>query len=174
MTKIEGEGKILFNGRFTQVREYILKNEGKEDIEYECVIRSNAVTAIVFNPQKNKYLFVRQFRVGAGKDLVELAAGMLDKENEDPKEAIIREIEEELGYSVNESTVKLLSEFYSSPGGFKEKMFLYYVETLEKINDGGGLEDENIHIIEMTREEVIGYVFEDAKTVIGQLLVASS
>lgn len=172
MRKIVGEEKVLFKGRFTEVREYALADDGKDELlKYECVRRKNSVCAIVFNPETEKYFFVKQFRVGAKKELVELVAGMLDQENEDPETAIVREIEEELGYAVSSGSVRFLDDFYSSPGGFEEKMFLYYAEVSKRINNGGGVDDESIVILELSRDEVVNAQFEDAKTVIGQLYI---
>lgn len=170
--KITLPGTTLFQGRFTTVTQYELLNEKNGDVlQYECVSRRNSVTAIVFDRDREKYFFVRQFRVGAKKPLIELVAGMLDKENEDPETAIVREIEEELGFSVEQNSLRRLASFYSSPGGFEEKMHLYYAEVSERINHGGGVDDEQIEIIEWDRDQVASAVFEDAKTIIGQLYI---
>lgn len=169
MRKIAGNPKILFKGKFTEVKEYPLQDDGKEEIlNYECVSRKNSVAAIVYNPHTEKYFFVKQFRIGAKKELIELVAGMLDQPGEDPQAAIVREIEEEIGYSVNAESIKFLHSFYSSPGGFEEKMHLFYAEVSAKINEGGGVHDENIQIIEFSKDEVEKMIFEDAKTVVAQ------
>lgn len=168
MRKIEGEKRILFKGRFTTVLEYDLVDEGKEGVlKYECVDRGDSVAAVVYNAETKNYYFVKQYRIGAQQEVVELVAGMFNRETETPEDAICREIEEEIGYSVKKSSLKLINTFYTSPGGLAEKMYLYYAETNQQLNDGGGIEDENLTIITMTKSELLKTEFFDAKTIIG-------
>lgn len=172
MRKIIGEKRILFKGKFTIVNEYDLKDDGIEQVhKYECVDRGDSVAAMVFNPKTEKYYFVKQFRIGAQNELVELVAGMFDRKTETPEAAIVREIEEELGFTVGPKSLKLLSHFYTSPGGLAEHMYLYYAETAAQIHDGGGIDDESIEIILMTKEELKQYPFEDAKTLVGCMFI---
>ncbi|MBK7432031.1 MAG: NUDIX hydrolase [Bacteroidetes bacterium] len=77
--------------------------------------RADSVCAVVFNKETDKYLFVKQFRVGAKKEMIELVAGMVEKDDVSLEDCIIREIAEELGYSVNKDDVRFLYSFYSSP-----------------------------------------------------------
>lgn len=168
MRKIKGEKRVLFKGMFTTLLEYDLVDEGKDEVlKYECVDRGDSVTAIVYNPEIEKYYFVKQFRIGAKQELVELVAGMFDRETETPEDAICRETKEELGYSVKRNSLKLINSFYTSPGGLAEKMYLYYLETDKKLNDGGGIDDEQLTIITMSKDEISRTKFEDAKTIIG-------
>jgi ADP-ribose pyrophosphatase len=76
-----------------------------------------------------------------------------------------REIDEEIGYKTD--SIKLLDEFYSTPGGTNEVLTVYYSEVSEKISEGGGLENEDIDIVEMDLDEVLTTRFRDAKTIIG-------
>jgi ADP-ribose pyrophosphatase len=98
--------------------------------------------------------------------MLEIVAGTLDKPGEDPHDAIVREIEEEVGYDVD--TIKLIDECYMSPGGSSEIITIYFCEVSKKVSEGGGLESEleEIDVIEMTREELLTTRFKDAKTII--------
>ncbi|NBO22632.1 NUDIX hydrolase [bacterium] len=142
-------------------------NKKGKIVNYEVVNKKSAVAAVVYDTVKEKYIFVKQWRVGSTSDLIEVVAGTLDKNNEDPREAIKREILEEIGYETD--YIKLLDEFYTSPGGTNEMVTIYYCEVSNKVAEGGGLEEESeeIEIVEMSREEVLTTRFLDAKTIIG-------
>ena len=47
---------------------------------------------------------------------------------------------------------KLIARFFSSPGGTSERIFLYFAEVrnVDKVGKGGGIDDENITLVQMT------------------------
>ncbi|MBP6658847.1 MAG: NUDIX hydrolase [Bacteroidia bacterium] len=172
--KITGE-EVAYEGKFLQVKKYKLQSsiDSTEHV-YECLERADSVCAVVFNKETDKYLFVKQFRVGAKKEMIELVAGMVEKEDASLEDCIIREIQEELGYSVNKDDVRFLYSFYSSPGASTEKMHLFYVDVDQKISAGGGIHDEDIEIVEFTADELMNVdMFEDVKTILGAVWVNS-
>ena len=172
--KITAE-EVAYDGKFLKVNKYTIKNSNDQSEEiYECLERGDSVCAVVFNKETDKYLFVKQYRLGAKKDLIELVAGMVDKEDSSLEDCIIREIVEELGYSVNKDDVRFLYSFYSSPGASTEKMHLFYVDVGQKISKGGGVGDEDIEIVEFTADELMDLdKFEDVKTILGAVWVNS-
>ena len=169
MSKIILSEETAFPGRWIKVNRYHVEDSSDHSVkEFECMERGNSVTALVYDPSTDEYLFTEQWRMGAKTDLLELAAGAMDHAGEKPEQTIQREIEEELGYKINPGSLKLLFEFYVSPGGCSEKMFLYYAETGEKISDGGGIDDENIRIVRLKFDQLKNLQqFQDAKTLIG-------
>jgi len=158
------ERKILHNGHY-KLSELTVDADGKE-LKRERFEPGRAVAALVYDTAQQRYLFVRQFRVGAESELLEVAAGVLDKEGEGPEEAIRREIDEELGYAVDH--LEPVTSFYASPGASAEYVWLYYAEVSKKIGEGGGAadEDEGITVVAFTWEELISTRFEDAKTLL--------
>jgi nudix-type nucleoside diphosphatase (YffH/AdpP family) len=121
--------------------------------------RGNGVAGIVYNTDTAKAILVKQFRYpcyhnGPGW-IVEVVAGMLGAE-EDPAEAMKREVLEEIGYEVKH--IEKISTFYVSPGGTSEKIYTYYIEVdnSSKVHDGGGLlhEQENIEVLEYSLAEL--------------------
>ena len=121
-------------------------------------------------------ILVRQFRYptfekGPGW-IVELPAGMVEG-GEDPEHSIRRELIEEVGYEP--SHLEFVGDFYVSPGGSSERLFLYYVEVSEatRVASGGGLSDEgeDIEIVEVALENLVNQLrrgeLKDAKTIIG-------
>ncbi len=138
--------------------------------------RGDSVAAIIWHKDKKKVVLTEQFRYptyekGPGW-ITEIIAGGLKKE-ENPEAALIREIEEEIGYHVAE--VEHISTFYVSPGGTSERIILYFTEVTsdDKKSQGGGVDDENEDIKEVhfSMEELWQYFKEgklvDAKSIIG-------
>ena len=68
--KITAE-EVAYDGKFLKVNKYTIKNSNDQSEEiYECVERGDSVCAVVFNKETDKYLFVKQYRLGAKKDLI--------------------------------------------------------------------------------------------------------
>lgn len=144
--------------------------ETDTQVRLERLHTADAVCAVVFNTITRKLIFVRQYRPGPDADILELVAGKIDA-NELPGAAIIREIEEEIGYKVD--SLQQWQEFYVSPGVSTEKITLFYATVSTQISAGGGLatENEDITIIEHSICEVSemlrNTMIRDAKTLIG-------
>ena len=138
--------------------------------------RGDSVAAVVWRRDHDALLFTEQFRFptmtkGPGW-LLEIIAGTVDA-GESADAAICREIEEELGYRVQQVTP--LSTFYVSPGGSSERISLFFVEAAEtdRVSDGGGLgiEHEDIRLVTLERADARHALdqqrFMDAKTLVG-------
>jgi len=167
--------KPVYGGYF-KVLEANVETSDNELIKRELFSRESngnsedSVCAIVYDIIKKKYIFTKQFRIGLYREdnmeIIEATAGTL-KIGENPTECMIREIEEELGYSTD--NILKICEFYSSVGCLGEKIHLYQAFVSSKVSDGGGLaeEHEEIEIVEMSIDEMKEYTFLDAKTIIG-------
>jgi len=138
--------------------------------EREFVDVGDTVCALVYNTITKKYIFVKQFRPGvASSNLIELPGGLVDNYIIDLEDTIKKEIVEEIGYKTD-NIEKLISTYFV-PGYSSERIHIYYIEVSEKISEGGGVEseDEFIEIVEMTKEEISEFDFEnlsDAKTIL--------
>lgn len=153
-----------YQGHF-KIDELIVKSRSGNEVKREIMVRKDAVTAVVYNTLTKKFILVSQWRPGTNSEIIELAAGTLDIPGEDPREAMKREIDEEVGYKTD--SIVLIDECYMSPGGTTEIISIYYCEVSEQLHPGGGLEDEDIDIIEMDLDELLSTRFKDAKTIIG-------
>jgi ADP-ribose pyrophosphatase len=156
--------KPVYDGFFKLYKLTI--EDGDQTYDREVFETGNAVAALVYDTRRRKFIFVEQFRAAVNQYLVELPAGLLDKEGETTEEALAREIAEETGYAVDQ--LEHIQNFYPSPGAFAEKLHIYYAEVSHKIGKGGGAQGENekIKIIELSPEEVGQKMFVDAKTLI--------
>jgi len=75
------------------------------------------VVVLVCDEDREQFILVKQWRAGAGKELVEPVAGYIE-EGETPEEAAIRECREEIGYEPKE--LIYCGKFYKSPGWTNE------------------------------------------------------
>lgn len=138
-------------------------------------LRGDSVAAVVFNKDTRRVILVNQFRYptyDSGRGwLLEIPAGILER-GEDPEEAMRREIMEELGYRAD--TLVFINEFFLSPGGSSERIFLFYaeVDNKAKVAEGGGVETEheNIQVMEISLNDLLKKLehgeITDAKTII--------
>lgn len=146
--------KIVYDG-INKIEELTIKNNDKE-FKREVLNFGNGVGAIIKDTVKNKYIFVSQYRAGAEGLMVEIVAGKIDK-GEKAEEAIKREIMEETGYKVD--SINHLKDFYTCPSSLSEVISVFYVEVSEQVNEGGGLDDENISIVEVEMLGLGGRIF---------------
>jgi GDP-mannose pyrophosphatase NudK len=139
----------------------------------EAYDRGNGATILLYNREKDTVILTKQFRMPTyvnGNEsgmLIEACAGLLD--NEQPEVAILRETEEETGYQIKE--VEKVFEAYMSPGSVTEKLFFYiaYYSEKHKKNNGGGIEDEEIEVMELPFQKAISMIdsgeIRDGKTI---------
>ncbi|KAI4458972.1 udp/adp-sugar pyrophosphatase [Holotrichia oblita] len=159
---------------------YILN--GKSRISH-IVRSSHCVAVIIYNISKNELVFVKQFRASRyfsniakndrcgqidpkkySPDLgvaLELCAGIVDKEAS-LEQIAAEEILEECGYKVN---VSHLEKIHSFPASEYTTIIshIYYCEVTEalKINEGGGIGDELIEVINIPVTQVQEMLFKE-------------
>ena len=105
--------KLVLNNQWCKVRQDEVKLPNGEIIkDYFVNIRPDI--ALVFPVTKEQEIvFVRQYRHGVGKILLELPAGAFDPDQEDSLNAAARELEEETGY-LAKKLIKLAT-LYDNP-----------------------------------------------------------
>lgn len=137
----------------------------------------DSVAIIIFNVTRNKLVLVKQFRpavyygkVSEDGDInnidyekfpprigitLELCAGIVDKKLS-VREIAQEEVLEECGYNVPAEKLEEVLVYRSGVGASSALQTLYYVEVTdnEKANQGGGIDDELIDIVEVSIEEM--------------------
>ena len=162
--------ETIYEGPVFDVRVDSIREEGKTHDRAIVVHPGSVVILPVFDD--GTVALVRQYRHAAGKELLELAAGSL-KKDEDPEKGAMRELEEEIG--VKAEKLELLCSVYVSPGFLTEKMNIYRATDLTNV--GQKLEgDENITVERYSFEELHEMIengeIEDAKTIVGITLAS--
>ena len=154
----------VFNGHF-KVNQLTLKTAQGEELKREQFAPGHAVAALVYDTQHQQYLLTRQFRPGPERELLELAAGMIDQ-GEDPETALRRELHEELGYETDQLTY--IATIWPSPGTSAESIAVYYAEVSRQTGAGGGVasEHESLEVLRYSRPELLQLPLDDAKTLL--------
>lgn len=160
--KINGE--TIFKGHVvTLERDKVLCPNGVES--YREVVRHPGGACILGITKDEKVLMIRQFRYAYDEILYELPAGKLEV-GEDPKEAAIREFEEETGYAPKK--MEFLGLDYPTCGYSNEKLYLYYTNDFVKTETHFD-QDEFVILEEIPLSTVIEMVkdgrIKDGKTI---------
>lgn len=139
--------------------------------------RGHSVAVLLYNPEDKTLIFTRQFRfpafVGAPEHawILEIVAGMLEPD-ESPEATVVREALEETGYRISDP--QFIYEFFVSPGGTSEKIFLYFATVFSSAREsaGGGIveEGEDIRVEHIPVKQALSMMNNgeicDAKTII--------
>jgi ADP-ribose pyrophosphatase len=156
-----------WKGRIASVRIERYRHDDGEVVEREVVGHPGAVC--VFAHDEESFWMVRQPREAAGEPaLLELPAGKLDEEGEEPLDTAKRELAEEIGKGAK--TWKHCTTFYTSPGFTDELMHVYLATDLYDEHAEAD-ENERIEIVPVPLSRLDETIREnkDAKSLIGLL-----
>jgi len=158
--------KVTFN---------IRKRDGTwETQSREAYDRGNGATILLYDVARKTVILTRQFRLptyvngNSSGMLIETCAGLLD--SEDPERCITRELREETGFIAHD--VRKVMQAYMSPGSVTEMLHFFVAEysQAQRVTGGGGIEEEDIEVIELPFEEALRQVSSgeimDGKTIL--------
>lgn len=148
MTEKKIEGKEIFAGTMLHVYKDTVKcpNGAISTREYVKHCRAAAILPIT---DDGRVILERQFRYPFNEVLIEVPAGKCDA-GETTRDAAIRELREETGYS--EKTLEYLGDFYPTSAYSDEVIGLYLAEGL--IPGHNHLDkDESLEVFSVTKEE---------------------
>ncbi len=130
---------------------------------FDLIDIQNAVTILPLDDEDNIH-FVKQYRIGARAELLELPAGKIE-DGEDPLLTAQRELREEIGMAA--ATWQALGNFYMSPGYASEYMYCYLARGLYH-NPLSPDADEFLNIIKVPLAQALEMVkageIQDSKT----------
>ena len=180
--KLRGRGrtissKTVYQGKvFWVTRDEVVEPGGVRATR--DVIRHNGSVVMLAvdaesNPKDPGILLIRQYRHAAGKLLLELPAGRIER-GEKLIPAAKRELIEETGYRAKRWSKHAM--YYASPGFLTETMNMLLAEGLT-LGEAAPEEDEKIELHMTPLSEVLRLIhdgkIEDGKTLIGVLLYDS-
>ena len=159
----------IYDGKIIHLRvDTVQLPNGHESLR-EIVSHRGAVCIVPFRAD-GCILMVHQFRLAAGRVLLEIPAGTMEA-GEDPEECAARELEEETGFKPG--AIRKLFSAFLSPGYSTEQIHAYVATDLQ---DGVVHLDagENVSVIAVPVNEVEGKIasgeIEDAKTIAALLM----
>jgi len=140
--------------------------------DWEVVETYDSVAILIHHVAHRTFVLVKQFRPAVylnNRDgmTVELCAGLVDKEKS-LEQIAKEEILEECGYDVPLSGIERVTSFHTSVGFAGSRQTLYYAEVDESMHvaEGGGIDQEQIEVIELPVEEADAFLYDEriAKT----------
>ena len=163
----------LGNPKFIKPVSIIYERDGRE-LRWEAVEAHDSVAILLYNPKKEAFVLVKQFRPALFMQhkleySYELCAGIVDKDKS-LEEIAKEEIVEETGYEPK-NLVKITS-FYTSVGFAGSKQTLYYAEVEKRVAAGGGIEDEKIEVVHLPVVEAKTFMYDETKPKTPGLLFA--
>ena len=137
---------------------------------FERVVVRHPGAVCVVAVHDGDVLLINQYRAPVDEMLLELPAGKLDVEGEDPAVAAVRELEEEIGFTAG--SVELLVSFYTGPGFTDELIHLYVADDLTPVEARPhGVEEEAAEVVRVPLGRAMDMIAEgqirDAKTILG-------
>ena len=163
--------KYVYRGHVINLRLDQVRLPTRQIVVREIVEHRGAVAIVALDSRK-RVLLVRQYRSGAGRELLEIPAGTLEK-GEKPARCAVRELKEETGYHAAEW--QALGHFYSSPGVCTEKMYLFVARRLTR-GTAAPDEDELLRVERVPFAQALAQIergeITDAKTIVGLLRIA--
>ncbi len=164
---------IIYTGKIINCCLDSVKLPNEKIAQREVVLHSGGVVIIPIT-KDNKFVMVEQYRYCINQALLEFPAGRLDKKNESPELAAIRELSEETGYKAK--VIEELSYIFTAPGFSSEKLYVFLATDLEK-GEKHPDEDEFVDIVYLTvdelKEKIRKFEITDAKTLAAYSLFLS-
>jgi 8-oxo-dGTP pyrophosphatase MutT (NUDIX family) len=167
-TKVGAE--TVYSGRLVEVRRERYLHADGEEVERE-VVRHRGAVGVLAHDETDLWL-VRQPREAVDEpDLLEIPAGRLDVDGEEPFQAAQRELAEEVGLGAGRWEPML--SYYSSSGFTDERVHLFSAMDLFE-QHAESEENERIEIVRWPLQRLPEAIAQcrDAKTLIALLWLA--
>ena len=160
----------IFKGKIVHLHVDTVRLADGKEAKREVVTHHGSVTVVPVQADGN-VLLVRQFRLPAGKVLLEVPAGTLE-DGEEPHACALRELEEETGYKAQ--TIRPLFAAYLAPGYTTELTHAFLatdlIKTQTHFDEGEDIELVSLPLAEAVQRVLAGEL-QDAKS-IAAILVA--
>jgi len=118
--------QVLFQALRFRVEE-VQQQDDDGGLHTRHIVRHPGACVLIPKVSANEICLIENYRAAVDRTLLELPAGTLEPP-EPPQETALRELIEETGYQAAE--LRLLHQFYMSPGILDEKMYLYLASDL--------------------------------------------
>lgn len=162
--------ETVFKGKVFDIDLYQVRLPDGRTGRLDIVQHNDAVTLVPFDAD-GQIWFIRQYRLAARKELLELPAGVMEN-GETPLEAAQRELREETGLAAGR--LQKIASFYLAAGYTTECMHVFLAEELFPSPLPPDV-NEQLTLEKMSLEQALRLVesgqIEDAKTLVALLRV---
>ena len=161
--------ELLYEGKFLKLEKLRVRHEDGEEVEREIVDHPGAVGIVVLDGET--LWLVRQPREAVGSpDLLEIPAGKLDEEGEEPLATAKRELAEEIGKQA--AGWESLGSLHTSPGFTNEEIHLFLATRISDVDAHPAVEEDERIDVELRPLADIDEILatnQDSKTLVGLL-----
>lgn len=162
--------ETIWSGHIGTVRVERYRHADGEEVVRENVAHPGAV-AVVAVDEQHVWLIRQPREIVGERALLEIPAGKLDRDGEDPIAAAERELAEEIGKAAGRW--EHLKAIYTSPGFTDERIDVYLASDLRDVERPPVEEDERIEVVAwpLARLDDAIAACSDAKSLVGLLLL---
>ena len=107
--------------------------------------------------ENDEVLLVRQHRLGGNAMTIEVPAGTIDSDDEDPKDAAMRELKEETGYVADDMV--LMNKIMVNPAIQNNYCYFYFAKNCRYTGSTEFDETEDIELIKMPKDELFEKIY---------------
>ena len=161
----------VFDGNLLHVKKDTVRLPNGNIACREWIKHPGASAVLPVTPE-GRLIFVRQYRYPIQQVTLEIPAGKLDAEGEDPLDCAKRELSEETGYQAEKYT--FLTKLATTVGFSNEFIYIYAAEGLTAGRQHPD-EDEFINVCTLTMDEAMAKIRSgeicDAKSITAVLLL---
>jgi ADP-ribose pyrophosphatase len=161
--------ETLYEGPMFAVRRDKYRHEDGEEVTREIVSHPGAVGVVVLDG--DRLWLVRQPREAVDSpDMLEIPAGKLDEDGEDPRQTAERELAEEIGKRAEHW--ESLGAYHSSVGFTDEVVHLYLATGIADVDERPAVEEDeriDVEVRPVSELDTILTETTDAKTLIALL-----
>ncbi len=156
--------ELIFDGKVLHLYfDEIYLPDGREATREYC--RHIGAVCVVPITDEGEVVCVRQYRYPLAQVVLEIPAGKLDAKDEDPTQAVLRELREETGATCRRLTY--MGKYFSSPAILDECIHMYMAEGLDFGNTDFD-DDEFIEAERIPLDTLVGMIMRgeviDGKT----------
>ena len=160
------ERKLVAHGHILDYYEDTIAVPNGNIAHWDFIKHKGAAAVVPVLPD-GRLIMVRQYRNALDRDTIEIPAGGLDGENEDPYDCAMRELREETGYTVEK--LEFLIAVNTTVAFCNEKIPIYVAHVSGERGSQDLDEDEFIKLEAFTVEELCRMIYDgilnDSKTV---------
>ncbi|NPA55786.1 MAG: NUDIX domain-containing protein [Epsilonproteobacteria bacterium] len=154
----------MCRGKFISLKKLYFTQDNVEKI-WEIASIYDSVAVLIYNTTQEAFVLVKQFRPPVflkNNDgfTYELCAGICDKDI--PLSQIaIEEVYEETGYKID--GVEKINSFWTAVGSAGAKQTLFYAEVTDddRVNAGGGIDNEKIEVIHLAKTQLQNFMEDE-------------
>ncbi len=157
MAETEIQKNLAFDGKYIRIwQSQVSLNDGSRVDREVIEAKFGSVVGVVMDDKQNLFL-VKEYRFAMQEFTTHLPGGRFDLQKEEPEEAIIRELREEIG--VRPKKIERIAEF-NGGGTWRWPMIYFFCQDLD-VAPLPGDPDEDIEVVKVKFTDYLKKILND-------------